>query len=81
MEHSRGICLNLTRKTKKIFNHCSISQVRDFNPDPAEYEAITVFSGTKRFVCDCLVHVLGRSLWQRDLRRGSAAARFLGFCV
>lgn len=40
VQHFTGICLKLARKTKKIFNHGSLSQVRDFNPDPAEYEAI-----------------------------------------
>jgi len=46
VQHSAGICLKLARKTKKIFNHCNLSQVRDFNPDPAEYEAMMMFIGT-----------------------------------
>ena len=44
--HSNGICLKLAKKTKKFFNHCSLSQGRDFNHDPAEYVAIMMFIGT-----------------------------------
>jgi hypothetical protein len=46
VQHSTGICLKLARKTKKVCNHCSLSQGRDFNPDPAEYEATVTFIGT-----------------------------------
>jgi hypothetical protein len=46
LKHTPGISLKLGRKTTNIFNHCSVSQDRDFNPDPAEYEAIIIFFGT-----------------------------------
>jgi len=29
VQHSTGICLKLARKTKKIFNHYSLSQVEE----------------------------------------------------
>jgi hypothetical protein len=50
VQHTPGICLKLGRKTKNIFNQCSLSQDQDFNPDPAEHETIMIFIGTERFV-------------------------------
>jgi hypothetical protein len=50
VKHTPGICLKLGRKTRRNSNHCSLSQDRNFNPDPAEYEAIMIFIGTYRFV-------------------------------
>jgi hypothetical protein len=86
VQHPPGICLKLARKSKKIFYHCSLSQGRDFNPDPAKYEAIMMLIRTLRFVwsglfCDCRVTLLGRFPWPHGLRRGSATARLLGLWV